>query len=222
MNKRGMISAAAHSHLLVQPRSLVPLALPVDPAYSRCVQFFPGHSPKLPLYYFFRFKFLLIFSISISVSHLFVRICLAWSANLCSVTGKTPISSHIFFIPCLYFLFVISLLFQHSITICFTAFSHFILPFVWAVAWWRPAETGSGTPCMPVATPSQLVVPVPLTQLLLIPWFDISLYLRLCFMVFTNQCFYRDTISRKTATQSWRVLSTHEIDYPPPDANPVF
>ena len=91
MNKRGMISAAAHSHLLVQPRSLVPLALPVDPAYSRCVQFFPGHSPKLPLYYFFRFKFLLIFSISISVSHLFVRICLAWSANLCSVTGKALI-----------------------------------------------------------------------------------------------------------------------------------
>ena len=41
-------------------------------------------------------------------------------------------------------------------------------------------------------------------------------------MVSTNQCFYPDTISRKTATQGWRVLSIHETDYPPPDANPVF
>ena len=31
MNKRGMFSAAAHSHVLVQPRSLAPRALPVDP-----------------------------------------------------------------------------------------------------------------------------------------------------------------------------------------------
>ena len=34
--------------------------------------------------------------------------------------------------------------------------------------------------------------------------------------------FFRDTISRKTATQSWRVYSTHETDYSPPDVNPVF
>ena len=34
--------------------------------------------------------------------------------------------------------------------------------------------------------------------------------------------FYRDTISRKTATQNWRVLSTHETGYSPRDANPVF
>ena len=33
-------------------------------------------------------------------------------------------------------------------------------------------------------------------------------------MVSTNQCFHQDTISRKTATQSWRVLSTNETDYP--------
>ena len=38
-----------------------------------------------------------------SVSQLIVRICLAWSANPCSVRGKTPISSHFFFILCLYF-----------------------------------------------------------------------------------------------------------------------
>ena len=34
---------------------------------------------------------------SVSINHFFVGICLAWSANLCSVKGKTPISSHIFF-----------------------------------------------------------------------------------------------------------------------------
>ena len=117
---------------------------------------------------FFRSNFLFVSSISISVSHLLVRICLAWSANLCSVAGKTPISSHIFFILCLYFLFEGSLPIQHSITILFTAFSNFILPCVWSVAGWRPAEVWSSTPCMPGVTPSQLVVPVPLTLLFLI------------------------------------------------------
>ena len=131
---------------------------------------------------FLRSNFLLISSVFISVSHIFVRNCLAWSANFCSVTGKAPISSHIFFILCLYFLFVGSLHIQHSIKILFTAFSHFIIHFVWSIAWWRPAETGSSTLCMPGATPSQLVVPVSLTQLFLIPCFDISLYLRFCFM----------------------------------------
>ena len=56
-------------------------------------------------------------------SHLPCLIC-------CSVTGKSPISSHIFFIPCLHFLFVDSVLIHHSITILFTALSHFILFFV--------------------------------------------------------------------------------------------
>ena len=112
-----------------------------------------------------------------------VRICLALTVNICSVTGKTSISSHIFFILCLYFLFVGSLLIQHSITILFTAFFHFILPFVWSVVWWQPSEAGSGTSCMLNGAPSQLVVPVQLTPLFLIHWFDISLCLRLCFMV---------------------------------------
>ena len=96
----------------------------------------------------FLFQFFSISSISMSVSHLFVQICLAWSANLCSVTGKTPISSHIFFILCLYFNFVGSLFIQQSITLLFTAFSHFMLFFVWSVAWWWPVEAGSGPPCM--------------------------------------------------------------------------
>ena len=33
------------------------------------------------------------------------------------------------------------------------------------------------------------------------------------FRLHKHQCFSRDTKSRKTATQSWRVLSTHETDY---------
>ena len=69
-------SAATYFHVLVQPRPLVSIALPIDPAYSRCVQLFPGYSPELPLYYFFCSNFFLISSISMSVSHLFVRICL--------------------------------------------------------------------------------------------------------------------------------------------------
>ena len=157
-----------------------------------------------------------------SVSHLFVRIYLAWSAIICSVTGKTPYFIPYFLHSFLYFHFVCLLLIQHSITILFTAFSHFILPFVSSVAWWQPLEAGSGTPCMPGMTTLKPVAPVPLTLLFLIPWFDISLYLRLRFMVSTNQCFYWDTISSKTAMQGWRVLSTHETDYPLPDANPVF
>ena len=48
MSKCSMFSAAAHFHVLVQPRSLVPLALPIDPAYSHCVQVFLGHSTELP------------------------------------------------------------------------------------------------------------------------------------------------------------------------------
>ena len=71
-----MFSAATYFHALVQPRPLVSIALPIDPAYSRCVQLFPGYSPELPLYYFFCSNFFLISSISMSVSHLFVRICL--------------------------------------------------------------------------------------------------------------------------------------------------
>ena len=47
MNKRDMFSAAAHSRVLIQPQSIVPPALPVEPAYSRCVQLFSGHSPEL-------------------------------------------------------------------------------------------------------------------------------------------------------------------------------
>ena len=69
MNECGEFSAAAHSHVLVQPRSYVPLALPIDPDYSRCL--FPGHSTELPLYYFFCTNFFLISSISMSVSHLY-------------------------------------------------------------------------------------------------------------------------------------------------------
>ena len=72
----------------------------------------------------FLFHYLLISLISMFVNHLFVLISLVWSANRCSITGKTPISSHIFFIRCLYFLGLGSLLIQHSITILFTAFSH--------------------------------------------------------------------------------------------------
>ena len=132
-----------------------------------------------------------------------------------------------YFIPC--FLYSLSIFYFCGITPYPTLkynllYCLFLLhsPFVWSVAWWRPAVAGSSTPCMPGATPSQLVVPVPLTPLFLIQWFDISLYLRLGFMVSTNQCFYQDTISRKTATQGWRVLSTHETDCPPSDTNPVF
>ena len=118
-NKYGMLAASAHSHVLVQTRSPVPLAPPINPFHYHCVDLFPGHSPQLPLYYFsFQFpSYFFDFCV-----YLFVRICLAWSGNLWSVTGKSPISSYIFFILCLYFLFVGSLLIQHSITVLFTAF----------------------------------------------------------------------------------------------------
>ena len=46
-----MFSAAAH--VLVQPRSIMPLALPIVQAYFCCVQLFPVLSPELPLYYIF-------------------------------------------------------------------------------------------------------------------------------------------------------------------------
>ena len=146
-------------------------------------------------------NFLLISSIYMSASHLFVQICLAWSANLCSVTRKTPTSSHIFFILCLDFLFFWLTSYptlNYNLVYCLFSFHSL---FFWSVASWQPTEAESVTPCMPRAAPSQLVVPVLLTLSFLIPWFDISLYLRLCFMVSTNQCFYRDTISRKTVTQ---------------------
>ena len=48
-----MFSAAAHSRVFIQPQSIVPPALPVEPAYSRCVQSFSGHSPELVLCNFF-------------------------------------------------------------------------------------------------------------------------------------------------------------------------
>ena len=37
-----------------------------------------------------------------------------------------------------------------------------------------------------------------------------------------HRCFYKDTISRKITTQSWRDLSIHERDYPLLGANPAF
>ena len=66
MNKCDMFSAAAHSHVLVQPRTLVLLALLIDLTYSHCIQLFSSYSPELPLCYFF-----------IPISFLFLRfLCL--------------------------------------------------------------------------------------------------------------------------------------------------
>ena len=42
------------------------------------------------------------------------------------------------------------------------------------------------------------------------------------FRLLNHHCFYRDTISRKTAAQSSWVLSTHETGYPPPEDNPIL
>ena len=41
-------------------------------------------------------------------------------------------------------------------------------------------------------------------------------------MASTNQCFYWDTISKKSVTQGWRVLSAYETHYPPPNTKSVF
>ena len=46
-----MFSVAAHSHVLVQPRPLVPLALSINSACTRCFQLFPYHFPEHPFYY---------------------------------------------------------------------------------------------------------------------------------------------------------------------------
>ena len=120
--------------------------------------------------------------ICMSVNHLFARICLTWSANLCPVTENSPIPSHIFVIRYLYFLLVGSLLIQSSTAFLFTVPILFslLLDFV---AWWPLAEARSNTPYMTSTTPSLIVVIVPLTSLFLIPWFDIPLYLRLWFLV---------------------------------------
>ena len=157
-----------------------------------------------------------------SVSHFFVWICLAWSANLCSVTGKIPYFTS-------YFLHSLSILsfcgltpyptFNYNLAYCLCPLHSpfYLIRCLMMNCWARIRHLMHAGRHTFTAS-----IPVPITPLFLIPWFDISLYLRLRFMVSTNQFFYRDTISRKTATQGWRVLSTHETDYPPPDADLVF
>ena len=70
----------------------------------------------------FCFNFLLISSISTSASHLFVQIYLTWSANFWLVKGKTPISSHIFFILSLYFFCGLSLYLTLSYNLVYCLF----------------------------------------------------------------------------------------------------
>ena len=182
MNKCGMFSATAHSHVLVQPRFLVPLALPIDPAYPRCVQLFPGHFPQLPLYYFFIpifFLFLRLLCLQATFFPDLPKFNLLIFAQLQEKFLFHPIFSS--------FLVYIFFLWAYSLSKTQWLSSYFIFSFVWSIAWWRPAQAGSGTSYILGATLSQLVVPVPLTSLFAIPWFDISPYLRLCFMVSTNK-----------------------------------
>ena len=134
--------------------------------------------------------FLLISSITMNVSHLFVWICLAWSENPYSVKQNTHISSHIFLFV-VYIVFMGSLLSNTKLQFCLLPFpisSHFSQ----SVASWRPVKTRSGTACMPRVIPSPLVPLILLTLLFSILSFDISLYLRLLlllllFLLFTKR-----------------------------------
>ena len=130
---------------------------------------------------------------------------LAWSANLYSVIGNTPISFHVFFICCLFSFCGLtpSPTLNYNLVFCLFSFHSLfcLICCLMAICW-----DEIGYPCMQGMRPSLLVVLVLLTLLFSIPWFDISLYLRLSFMVSTNQCFYQDTISRKMQPKAEEVF----------------
>ena len=87
----------------------------------------------------------LTFSVCISVSQSFTRICIVWSANLCSVVGYSPILFYTCSTLCLHiFLIIWSFLIQYSITTLFILLLH-IFPQFWIrrlmTTWYsKPAE----------------------------------------------------------------------------------